>query len=126
MRRLLALLLLAGCAAPRPCTKALCVERLDGTMETKSWSGTVVATSATPVPPVPSDAEVTMRYGSAEFRRAQSRVRAEEGSAFRFTISTRAVASLAVTSGVVTVVPSTGAAAVTVAPGSTFEFPKPR
>jgi len=125
--RLLLLALLAGCAAPKPCTRALCVERLDGTLVTSAWSGTVTSTASEPTPPVPPDSEVTVRYGSAEFRHGrQTLVAAGEGASFRFTVSTGAAASISVSSGPVAVSVSSGAAPVPVAPGTTFVLPKPR
>ncbi|MCR4296623.1 MAG: hypothetical protein NUW21_13915, partial [Elusimicrobia bacterium] len=106
MRRALipaALLLLAACAGPKPCTRTLCVTKLDGTMDLAGWAGGVRATSESPKPPVMSDSTVTMIYGTAEFRNGKTVVTASEGSSFKFTVSTRAVSSIEVSSGTVMV-----------------------
>lgn len=124
--RCLALLLLAACAGPQPCTRTLCVVKLDGTIETSAWSGTVISTADSPHPPVPTDAEVRVKYGSAEFRNGRSRIAASEGAAFRFTVSTRAVAVIDVSNGPVTVIVSSGSAPVEILPGTSFTLPKPR
>ncbi|MBI2385639.1 MAG: hypothetical protein HYV14_06460 [Elusimicrobia bacterium] len=127
MRRALlaALVLLAACAGPKPCTRSLCVTRLDGTMELAGWNDVVRATSESPKPPVLSDATVTMVYGAAEFRHGKTRVTAAEGSSFKFTVSTRAVSSIEVSSGSVTVLLSTGAP-VALVPGTPYDLPKAR
>lgn len=113
----------SSCFAPRPCTRSLCVQRLDGTMEVSGWSGTRKDVSDGPKPPVMSDSSVKMVFGRAEFLNGTTRVAAEEGSAFTFTVSTRALASISVTSGVVTVATSSGPAAA-VAPGTSVVLPK--
>ncbi|MBI3288308.1 MAG: hypothetical protein HYZ74_02180 [Elusimicrobia bacterium] len=127
MRRLalLSMLFACACAAPRPCTRTLCVTRLDGTMQMRGWSGTVEATSQSPQPPVPADSEVSMIYGKAEFRNGTTRVSAGEGTVFRFAVSTAAVASIEVPAGSVEVAASSAAAA-TVAAGSSLALPKAR
>jgi uncharacterized cupin superfamily protein len=119
------LVLLAACAGPKPCTRTLCVTKLDGTMELAGWSGSVRATTESPKPPVVSDTTVTMVYGTAEFVNGKTRVTATEGSSFKFSVSTRTVSSIEVSSGSVTVTLSTGTP-VTLAPGAPFFLPKPR
>jgi hypothetical protein len=94
-----AILLLAACAGPKPCTRTLCVSKLEGTMELSAWSGSVRASADTPKPSVMSDTKVTMVYGTAEFVNGKTRVTATEGSVFTFTISTRAVPSIEVPAG---------------------------
>lgn len=121
---LAALALLAACAGPKPCTRSLCVTRLDGTMDLQGWSGGVRATSESPKPPVMSDATVTMLQGTAEFRHGKTRVAAAEGASFKFTVSTRAVSVIEVSTGSVFVTLSTGTP-VTLVPGVPFALPKP-
>lgn len=127
MRRVLPflLVLLAACAGPKPCTRTLCVTKLDGTMDLAGWNDTVRANSASAKPPVMSDATVTMIEGTAEFRNGKTMVVAEEGSSFKFTVSTRAVSSIDVSSGTVMVRLSTGAP-VALAPGAPYNLPKAR
>lgn len=127
MRRALPflLVLLAACAGPKPCTRSLCVTRLDGTMDLAGWNDTVRASSESTKPPVLSDATVTMVYGTAEFRHGKTKVVAEEGSSFKFTVSTRAVSSIEVSSGTVTVQLSSGAP-VALVPGALYALPKAR
>jgi hypothetical protein len=122
---LAAILILAACAGPTPCTRTLCVTKLEGTMELSAWSGSVRASADTPKPPVVSDTKVTMVYGTAEFVNGKTRVTASEGSVFTFAISTRAIPSIEVSSGSVTVMLSTGAPSA-VAPGAPYFLPKPR
>ncbi len=98
--------------------------KLDGTMDLAGWSGTVRATADTPQPPVMSDTTVTMVYGSAQLRNGKTIVSASEGSSFKFTVSTRAVAEIEVSSGTVTVALSTGAP-VALTPGAPYRLPKP-
>lgn len=119
------LVLLAACAGPKPCTRTLCVTKLDGTMEFAGWSGRVRATAESPKPPVVSDTTVTMVSGTAEFVNGKTRVSAAEGSSFKFSVSTRAVSSIEVSSGSVTVTLSTGAP-VALAPGAPYDLPKPQ
>jgi len=118
------LLLLAACAGPKPCTRTLCVTKLDGTMDLAGWSSRVTATADSPKPPVLSDTTVTMVYGSAQFRNGKTVVSASEGSSFKFTVSTRAVAEIEVSTGVVTVALSSGAP-VALTPGAPYRLPKP-
>ena len=114
-----ALLILSACAGPRPCTQTLCVARLEGTLELRGWNATVRATSTTPKPPVPSDSEVTMVYGSADFINGKTRVFASEGSVFKFSVSTASIASIEVSSGSV-MVSISSASPVSLTPGSPF------
>jgi hypothetical protein len=118
-----ALLLLAACAGPKPCTRALCVSKLEGTMDLSGWSGSVRETSDSPQPPVVSDTQVTMVFGTAEFVNGKTRVIAAEGSSFKFAVSTRAVSSIDVSSGSVTVALSTAAPFV-LGPGQPYALPK--
>ena len=121
------LLLAAACAAPRPCTLTLCPERVDGTVEVSSWGGSVRMTPTSPQPPIPSEAQVTVVYGRAEFsRRGGARVMAEEGSSFRLVVSTQSSDSLVVSSGSVSVVLSSGATPVALTPGSVIALPPAR
>jgi hypothetical protein len=123
---LAALLLLAACAGPKPCTRALCVTKLDGTMELMGWSGSVAANADSPKPPVLSDTTVTVRGGSAEFVNGKSRVIAADGASFQFSVSTRAIPSIQVFSGSVSVAPAKSTAApVEIAPGAPYALPKP-
>jgi len=71
-----------------------------------------------------SDTEVTMVYGTAEFLNGKTSVAAMEGSVFKFSVSTRTVASIEVSSGAVFVTLSTGAP-VTLAPGVPYTLTKP-
>ena len=127
MRRILfaGLALLAACAGPKPCTRTLCVTKLNGTLELTGWSGSTLATAESPKPPVMSDTEVKMVYGTAEFTNGKTRVTAMEGSAFKFFVSTRALASIEVSSGSVMVTLSTGTPVV-LSPGAPYFLPKAR
>jgi hypothetical protein len=118
------LALLAACAGPKPCTRTLCVTKLDGTMELAGWKKTVRVAPENPKPPVMSDATVTMIQGTAEFVNGKTKVAASEGSSFKFVVSTRAVSTIEVSSGSVVVSLSTGAP-VTLVPGAPFALPKP-
>lgn len=122
MRRLLlaALAALAACSAPRPCTRALCLTRLDGELEMKGMSGTVRVAPDVPKPPVVSDSEVTVLSGTAEFVNKKSFISAPAGSAFRFTTSTAPYATLVVTAGSLEVRASSAAVPVSVPAGSSF------
>ncbi|MEK7233998.1 MAG: hypothetical protein AAB268_09300 [Elusimicrobiota bacterium] len=126
MRRLIfaGLVLLAACAGPMPCTRTLCVAKLNGTMDLAGWSGSVRATTESPKPPVISDTQVTMIYGTAEFINGKTRVTATEGSSFKFSVSTRAVPTIDISSGAVTVTLSTGAP-IALTSGSTYCLPMP-
>ena len=120
----LGLLLLAACAGPKPCTRTLCVVKLDGTMRLDGWGGSVTATADSPKPPVVNDTTVTMVSGSAEFLNGKSHLAATEGACFKYTLSTRTLSSIEVSSGVVIVSLSTGAP-VTLVPGAPYFLPKP-
>lgn len=120
-------LLAAACAAPRPCTLTLCPDRVEGTVEVSSWGGTVRMTPTSPQPPIPSEAQVTVVYGRAEFvRRGGSRVLAEEGASFRLVVSTHTSDALVVSSGAVSVVLSSDSAPVPLTPGSVIALPPAR
>ena len=56
MRRVLlaGFVLLASCAGPKPCTRTLCVTKLEGALELTGWNASVRATAASPKPPVVS------------------------------------------------------------------------
>lgn len=125
MRRasLLAAVLLSGCAGPRPCTRTLCPARLAGSYEVRGWSGTLTISPDAPQPPVPSDSEVSVLTGEAEFTHGQATLKASAGAAFRFMVSTGAVASLEVSSGSVTVLISSAAAPAAVLPGAPYFLP---
>jgi len=116
--------MLAACAGPKPCTRSLCVSKLDGTMDMTGWSGSVRATAESPKPPVLSDSTVTMVYGTAEFRQGKTTIAAAEGASFKFMVSTRAVSSIEVSSGAVSVTLSTGTS-LTLTPGVPYALPKP-
>jgi len=120
---LAATLLTAACAAPRPCTRTLCPAKSDGTYELRGWSGTVTVSPDVPKPPVPSDSEVTILSGEAEFTNGQTTVRALAGTTFRFAVSTRAVASIEVSSGSVSVLVSSSAVPTTVLAGAPYQLP---
>src|SRR5437879_10333338 len=124
MRFLAGLLLLAACAGPKPCTRTLCVAKLDGTLQLSGWSGSVKETAESPKPPVMADSVVTMLDGTAEFVNGKTRVAAGEGSSFKFFVSTRAVASIEVSSGTVTVSVASGVP-VALSPGAPYYLPKP-
>lgn len=120
---LAALALFAACAGPKPCTRSLCVAKLDGAMELTGWNGKVLATADSPKPPVVSDTLVRMVSGTAELVIGRARVTAGEGASFSFTVSTRAVPSIDVSSGPVSVSLSTGAP-IALAPGA-YYLPRP-
>ena len=124
MRLLAVLALLSACAGPNPCTRTLCVDKLDGTMQLSGWSGSINESAGTPKAPVMADSTVTMLDGTAEFVNGKTRVAAAEGSSFKFFVSTRAVASIEVSSGTVTVSVASGAP-VALAPGAPYYLPKP-
>lgn len=120
----LAVLLLAACAGPKPCTRTLCVDKLDGTMRLEGWNRSVTATATSPQPPVMSDSTVTMVYGTAQFHQGKTKVVASEGASFKFTLSTRAVSAIELSTGSVTVSLSSGAP-VALTPGAPYYLPKP-
>ena len=120
---LAAALLTAACAGPRPCTRTLCPAISAGSYEIRGWSGTVAVSPDVPRPPVPSDSEVAILTGEAEFTNGKTTVRASEGTTFRFTVSTRAVSSIEVSSGSVSVLISSSAVPTTVLPGAPYFLP---
>jgi|CXWL01.1.fsa_nt_gi hypothetical protein len=121
-KALAAILLLSACAGPKPCTRTLCVEKLDGTMELRGWNGTVRVSADTPKPPVPSDSEVTIVNGSADFINRNVKISAAEGSVFRFVVSTTAT-SIDVSAGMVSISVSS-AAPVMIQPGAPYDLPR--
>ena len=121
MRLLLATAaLLAACAAPRPCTQALCPGRRDGSYRVSGWNETVTVAPGQPAIPVVSDSSVEVLDGSVEFVNDGAVVRAAAGSAFRFSVSSDSahVPSVAVSSGEVTVAASSTSAPSPLAPGA--------
>lgn len=121
---LAAALLTSACAGPRPCTQTLCPARLAGSYEVRGWSGTIAVSPDTPKPPVPSDANVTVLTGEAEFINGKATLRAVAGTAFRYSVSTRAVSSIDVSSGSVSVFLSSTAVPVSVLPGAPYLLPR--
>lgn len=120
---LAAAFLTAACAGPRPCTQTLCPAKLAGSYEVRGWSGTVSVSADVPKPPVPSDSEVAVLTGEAEFTNGKTTLRAGAGTSFRYSVSTRAVSEIAVSSGSVSVFLSSAAAAMTVVPGAPYRLP---
>lgn len=119
---LAATLLTAACAGPRPCTQTLCPANLAGTYEVRGWSGTVTVSPDVPKPPVPSDSEISILSGEAEFVNGKTTLRAGAGTSFRYAVSTRAYSEIEVSSGSVIVLLSS-AAATTVVPGAPYRLP---
>ncbi|MEK7390132.1 MAG: hypothetical protein AAB036_10585 [Elusimicrobiota bacterium] len=117
------LLLMTACAARRPCTRTLCVTRLEGTLELSGWQTRVRANSRSPRPPIPSDSEIALLEGSADFMNGDTKISASEGSVFRFSVSTAALASIDVSTGQVTIAPA-ATAPVKLAPGARFVLPQ--
>ena len=112
MRRLLlaALVLSAGaCAAPAPCTQALCPTRYDSYRIT-GWNRTMTIAAGAPVMPIVSDTSVDVLGGPAQFVNGVSTLTAAAGTTFSFSVSTRAVPSITVTAGAMTVAVATGPA----------------
>ena len=133
MRRLLlaaAVLAASACASPAPCTQALCPSRVDGSYKVTGWDKSLTVAPSQPALPVVSDSTVDVLDGRVEFVNREATVRAEAGSSFRFSVSTgsikNAVASIAVSSGSVSVSPSSGAALSPVSPGTTYPLPNGR
>jgi hypothetical protein len=91
-------------------------------MELRGWNGTVRVSADTPKPPVPSDSEVTIVNGSADFINGKSRISAAEGSTFRFTVSTGAM-SIDVSAGMVSISVSSSAP-VMIQPGAPYDLPR--
>lgn len=120
---LLAAVLLTGCAGPRPCTRTLCPARLAGSYEVRGWSGTLTITPDVPQPPVPSDSEVSILTGEAEFTHGKATMKTSAGTTFRFMVSTSAAASLEVSSGCVSVLVSSASAPAPILPGALYLLP---
>lgn len=128
MRRLLlaAAALTAACSGPRPCTQALCPSRQDGTYRVSGWNRSVVVPPGTPPIPIVSDSTVEVLDGRVEFVNDRAFVRADAGSSFLFSVSTGGAheASIVVSSGVVAVALSSGAAPSYATPGAPFILPQ--
>jgi hypothetical protein len=127
MRRPLfaALVLCAACAAPRPCTQALCPLHQDGSYRVNGWNKTVTVAPGQPPIPIVSDSTVEVLDGRVEFVNDRAVVRAAAGASFRFTISTGPVhvPSIAVAAGEVSVALSSTSAPSLVPPGATRPLP---
>lgn len=123
---LAATLLTAACAGPRPCTRSLCPAKLSGSYEIRGWNGTVTVSPEVPMPPVPSDSEVTILTGEAEFTHGKTTLRAGAGTSFRYSVSTRAVSEISVSSGSMTILTSSAAVPATVLPGAPYTLPRAR
>lgn len=118
---LLAVAFLAACAAPRPCTQALCPGKVGGEYRVSGWGKSVTVSAGAPPIPIVSDSEVTVSGGPAEFVNRRTVVRAEPGATFTFLVSSDSVhaASLVVSSGSVSVSVAS-AAPVALAAGAPF------
>jgi hypothetical protein len=116
----------AACATPGPCTRALCPTKVDGSYRVVGWRGTVTVTPGTPPLPIPSDANVEMLSGTAEFSNNSALIRVEAGAAFRIEVSTRPkpVPELYVSSGPVSVAQTPGTAFEPVPPGTRWLLPR--
>jgi hypothetical protein len=127
MRRLLfaAAVLSAACAAPLPCTQALCPSHQDGSYRVTGWNKTVTVAPGQPAIPIVSDSSVEVLDGRAEFVNRSAFVRAAAGSSFRFSVSSDSahVASIVVSSGEVTVALSSTSASTALAPGAAYALP---
>jgi len=129
MRRaalLAAAFLTTACAGPRPCTQTLCPSRLTGSYEVKGWSGTVTVSPNVPKPPVASDSQISILDGQADFTNGAATVSAAGGTSFKFSVSSRAAASIEVSSGSVEVRLSSSSAPTIVAPGTPYLLPAAR
>lgn len=128
MRRLLLTSLVlsaAACASPAPCTQALCPSRQDGSYRVSGWDKTVTVAPGQPALPVVSDSSVDVLDGRVEFVNRRAVVRAAAGSSFRFSVSSDSahVASIAVSSGEVSVALSSSSAPSFVTPGAAYPLP---
>ncbi len=126
MLRLLvaAALLSAACAAPLPCTQALCPSRRDGSYRVSGWDKTVVVAPGQPALPIVSDASVAVQDGPVEFVNRLSVVHAGAGASFHFSVSSDSahVPSILVSSGEVSVAISSTSAASPVPPGAPYRL----
>ena len=77
-----------------------------------------------PKPPVPSDSEVAVLAGEAEFTNGKTTLRAGEGTTFRYSVSTRAVSEIEVSSGSVRVLLPPPAAETSVQAGARYRLPR--
>ncbi|MBI4371947.1 MAG: hypothetical protein HY552_06595 [Elusimicrobia bacterium] len=118
---------LAGCAAPRPCTRALCPRTSGASYRVSGWSAPVTVTSGDPALPIVPDASVEVHAGPAEFVIDRATVTAETGAVFLFSVSPRppAIPWLLVSSGSVTVA-SAAAPPAALTPGATYFLPAAR
>ena len=127
MRRLLPLIavLSAACAAPLPCTQALCPSRQDGSYRVSGWDKTVTVAPGQPALPIVSDSSVDVIDGRVEFVNRRAVVRAAEGASFRFELSTASVPvpTVIVSSGSVTVALSSTAVQSPLTPGVPYFLP---
>ncbi len=130
MRRLLfaAAVLAAGCAAPLPCTQALCPSRQDGSYRVTGWDKSVTVAPGQPAIPIVSDSTVEVLDGRAEFVNRSTVMRASAGASFRFTVSSddAHVPAIVVSSGEVLVALSSTSAPSPVPAGAEFFLPVPK
>jgi hypothetical protein len=130
MRRLLlaAVVLSAACAAPLPCTQALCPSHQDGSYRVSGWNKTVTVAPGQPPIPIVSDSSVEVLDGKVEFVNRRAVVRADAGASFLFSVSSDPahVPSIVVSSGEVSVALSSTSAPSPVAPGASYLFPVPK
>jgi hypothetical protein len=115
----------AACRSPAPCTQALCPLGYDGSYRVNGWTNSVTVSQGVPAVPVVSDSSVEVLSGRAEFRNRRAVVRASEGSAFQFEVSTTPVRipSIVVTAGSVSVALSSTAAGVPLTKGVPYYLP---
>ena len=108
-----AAVLFAACAAPLPCTQALCPSRRDGSYRVSGWDKTLVVAPGQPPLPIVSDSSVEVQDGTVEFVNRRAVVRADAGASFRFSVSSDSahVPSILVSSGGVSVALSSTSAA---------------
>lgn len=120
-----ALLAASACAVPAPCTRALCPLQVDGAYRVTGWHTSVTVSGDQPRVPIASDAEVEILSGATEFSNNSAHVRASAGAVFHIEVSTqpRPVPLLFVSTGVVTVAQTPGAAFQAVAPGTSWRLP---
>ena len=127
MKRLIAAYVLcaAACAAPRPCTQALCPLPSEGTYRVRGWNSAVSVSPGAPALPIVSDSTVDVLSGKVAFSNGKTIVIAGSGATFRFEVSSGpvAAASLLVSAGDVSVAPSSAAASTPVPPGAPYFLP---